>query len=270
MDDGRILFPARYQFIFDDSHNGGDSETTALVDALDIYDPANGETSRVWDAMKFWDITDPAQRVERQEGVLNWIQHKLRVARARRRLHSVVAQPPPCHILILGFSDHPLAAGRTGQRFRIPRPAADRFHAQRAAARLPNGNVLAFDNRANLPDGDGCYSRALELRLDFDTMTAVKAWEFSPAPPIYALIASGAYRLDNGSTLINFGISEDPATIPIAIIEADEEGREAFRLETIDPPTAEAAHWGPLRCRAYPGPESIIGETMLRAPKPKP
>ena len=71
LDDGRIPFPARYQFVFDDSHNGGDSETTALVDALDIYDPANGETSRVWDAMKFWDITDPAQRVERQEGVLN-------------------------------------------------------------------------------------------------------------------------------------------------------------------------------------------------------
>ena len=159
--------------------------------------------------------------------------------------------------------------GRAGYNLREGRRnPTDRFHAQHTAARLPNGNVLVFDNHADLPDGDGYYSRALEFRLDFETMTPVKAWEFSPAPPIYAPIASSAYSLDSGNTLVNFGTSADFATIPIAIIEADAEGREAFRLETIDPPTAEAARWGPLRCRAYPGPESIIGETMLRPPKP--
>ena len=87
---------------------------------------------------------------------------------------------------------------------------------------------------------------------------------------MYARIVSGACRLDNGGALINFGISEAPATIPIAIIEVDAQGRETFRLETIDPPLAETARGGPFRYRAYPGPESIIGETMLRAPKPKP
>ena len=127
-----------------------------------------------------------------------------------------------------------------------------------------------FDNRAALPEGNGYYSRALELRLDFDAMTAVKAWGVSPDPPIYARAISSAYRLDNGNTLINFGISEDLATIPLAIIEVDAQGRETFRLETIDPPTAATARRGPPRYRAYPGPDSIIGETMLRAPKSKP
>ena len=127
-----------------------------------------------------------------------------------------------------------------------------------------------FDNRAALPEEEGYYSRALELRLDFDAMTAVKAWGVSADPPIYARAISSAYRLDNGNTLINFGTTEDLKTIPIAIIEVDAQGRETFRLETIDPPTAETARAGPVRYRAYPGPESIIGETMLRAPKPKP
>ena len=141
---------------------------------------------------------------------------------------------------------------------------------QHAATQLPNGNVLVFDNRADLPDeSGGYYSRALELRLDFDAMTAVKAWEYSPAPPLYARNRSSAYRLDNGNTLINFGISADPAAIPIAIIEADADGREIFRLETINPAVKEGAD-GPRRYRAYPGPESVIGETMLRAPKPMP
>ena len=100
-------------------------------------------------------------------------------------------------------------------------------------------------------------------------MTAVKTREFSLAPPIYSRIVGSACRLDNGNTLINFGIAEDPATIPAAVAEADAEGREIFRLETIDPPTAKKADLGPRRYRANPGPESIIGDTMPRASKPK-
>ena len=84
---------------------------------------------------------------------------------------------------------------------------------------------------------------------------------------MFSRVISGAFRLDNGNTLINFGFSEDFAAIPIAIVEADAQGREIFRLETIDPPLAAASAMGPMRYRAYPGPKSIMGETMLRAPK---
>ena len=113
----------------------------------------------------------------------------------------------------------------------------DRFTMQHTVSELPNGNILLFDNRAKLPEEEGGekYSRALELRLDFDAKTAVKAWEFSPEPRMYSNIFSSAYRLDNGNTLVDFGSSPDFATVPIAIVEVDARGREAFRLESIDP-----------------------------------
>ena len=145
----------------------------------------------------------------------------------------------------------------------------DRFTMRLTASEIPNGNIPVFDNRAKLPEEEGGerHSRALDLRLDFDAKTAVKAWEFSPEPRMYSSVVSSAYRLDNGNTLINFGFSEDFATIPIAIVEVDARGREVFRLESIDPPLAESSVVGPERCRAYPGPKSIMGETMLRAPR---
>ena len=271
LDDGRILYIGRYGFIFDDSANGGRAETTATVDSLNVYDPASGTVERVWDAAKFWDAADPAQRVARSEniGVLNWT-HVNSVSRAPdggyiasvRNRRQIISISPD-------FQTIRWQLGGPDSDFAFPAPT-DRFDMQRAAAQLQNGNVLVFDNRAVLPDeSGGYYSRALELRLDFDEMTAVKTWEFTPNPPLYAPVGSSAYRLDNGSTLINFGLSVAPATVPIAIIEADADGREIFRLETIDP-SAEAANGSPRRCRAYPGPESVIGETTLRAPKPMP
>ncbi len=141
---------------------------------------------------------------------------------------------------------------------------ADMFHAQHTASQLPNGNILLFDNQAGLPapDGEGHYSRALELRLDFDAMTAVKAWEYSPEPRLYSKFAGSAYRLDNGNTLINFG---HPAQgeLTTTLVEVDARGRELFRLATDAVPRELRFN----RYRALPGPESIIGETMLRPPK---
>ena len=188
LDDGRILYIGRYGFIFDDSANGGRAETTATVDSLNIYDPARGTVERVWDAAKFWDAADPAQRVARSEnvGVLNWT-HVNSVPRAPdggyiasvRNRRQIISISPD-------FQTIRWQLGGPDSDFAFPAPT-DRFDMQRAAAQLQNGNVLVFDNRAVLPDeSGGYYSRALELRLDFDEMTAVKTWEFTPNPPLYA------------------------------------------------------------------------------------
>ena len=182
MDDGRILYIGRYDFTFDDSANGGDSETTKRVDALNIYDSESGMAERVWDALGFGDITDPAQRVE-------WLRSRIHVnspslapdggciasSRSRRQVISVSPD----------FQTVRWRLGGPDSDFVFP-DLADMFRMRRAAAQLPGGNVLVFDNRAELPGGNGYYSRALKLRLDFETMTAVKAWEFSPDHPMYA------------------------------------------------------------------------------------
>ena len=266
--DRRMTYITARDVSFDDSANGGDSERRVRVDAVRELDPAGGETGRVWDPLDFWDIRDRAQWGERNPNRGDWL-HANSVAESPgggyivslRNLHQAVSISPD-------FQTVRWRLGGPDSDFDFPNPA-DRFTMQHTATELPNGNILVFDNRANLPadEGEGRYSRALELRLDYESMTAVKAWEFSPEPRMYSHINGSAYRLANGNTLVNFGVSDDPATIPIAIMEADAQGREVFRLETIDPPAAASATKAPYRYRAYPGPKSIMGETMLRAPK---
>ena len=265
-ENGRIIYLGGYKLTFDDSANGGDAETTALVDTVNALDPATGEMEILWDPMDFWDIRDPDQR--RRWDLRDWL-HMNSLSKTAdggyiaslRNINQVISLSPD-------FKTVRWRLGGPDSDFDFPDPT-DRFTMQHTASELPNGNILLFDNRAKLPEEEGgeMYSRALELRLDFNAKTAVKAWEFSPEPRIYARFMSSAYRLDNGNTLVNFGFSEDFASVPIAIAEADAEGREVFRLESIDPPLAEVSRAGPNRYRVYPGPKSIMGETMLRAPK---
>ena len=268
LEDGRILYLNMRDSTFAVSANGEIVEREVRIDEINALDPAVGVSERVWAPTDFWDITDPAQWGKTSPDRENWL-HANSLSESPgggyvvslRDLNQVVSISPD-------FQTVRWRLGGPGSDFDFPDPT-DRFTRQHVATELPNGNVLLFDNQARLPEeeGGGRYSRALELRLDFESKTAAKAWEFSPEPPIYSRIVSSAYRLDNGNTLVNFGHSRDPAAIPIAIIEADAEGREVFRLETIDPPTAAAANLGPYRYRAYAGPKSIMGETMLRAPK---
>ena len=269
-ENGRIIYPGAYNFTFDDSANGGDSETTAIVDSVNALDLATGEVEVLWDPMDFWDIRDPDQRGRwsLSADAARWL-HMNSLSKSAdggyiaslRNINQVISLSPD-------FETVRWRLGGPDSDFDFPDPT-DRFTMQHTASELPNGNILVFDNRAKLPEEEGGerYSRALELRLDIDAKTAVKAWEFSPEPRMYSRLFGSAYRMDSGNTLVNFGLSLDFSTVPIAIAEADAQGREAFRLESIDPSMAESSRWGPERYRAYPGPKSIMGETMLRAPR---
>ena len=265
LEDGRLLYLGKRILYLDDSAVGEGGETEMRVDGINAYDPAAGEIERVWDPLDFWDMRDLTRWKSENPNEMSW-PHTNSLEKSAdggyivslRNLNQVISLSPDFKTVRWRLGGH-------DGDFDFPDPT-DRFTMQHTATELPNGNILVFDNRAKLPEeeGGGYYSRALELRLDFNSMTAVKAWEFSPEPRIYSNIRSSAYRLDNGNTLVNFGHSQDPAVIPIAIIEADAQGREVFRLDTIDPP---AGYSGPSRYRAYPGPKSIMGETMLRPPK---
>ena len=253
MDDGRVLYLGLTCVDPNDLDGCGNDteETNPRVDTVNIMSsPAAPATvERVWDPRDMWDRLEEwrLNGVERlPDG--GWLL-------SNRRNSEVISVSPD-------FQTVRWRLGGPDSDFAFP-DSADVFGRQHTPALLPNGNVLLFDNQAVPPDGDGFYSRAIELQLDFDAMTAVKAWEFVPEPRIYSPTRGSAYRLDNGNTLINFGTSDDPA-IPTAIIEVDAQGRELFRLETITPPDREIDF---SMYRANPGPESINGETMLRPPK---
>ena len=113
----------------------------------------------------------------------------------------------------------------------------------------------------------GEYSRALELRLDRESGSVTKAWEYRFSPDIVSDGVSGASRLDNGNTLVNFGATANPALIPLTLVEADALGGEVFRVEIFQPDN-ESGFIRSFRADGDIG--AIMGETMLRPPAARP
>ena len=130
----------------------------------------------------------------------------------------------------------------------------DRFYHQHAASLLPNGNVLLFDNGNGRPISEGGeYSRALELRLDFNSMVATKSWEFRNEPDIFSDCCSIVHRLGNGNSLILFGINSSPVCCrSFNIIETNPGGEIVWSVDHRAPGKFS-------QYRIYPS-DSIMGE----------
>jgi hypothetical protein len=124
--------------------------------------------------------------------------------------------------------------GRFGSDFSFPNPS-DRFYHEHFVRMLDNGNLLLLDNGNGRPAAEGgLYTRALELSLDWETMTATKVWEYrhqtgSSGVPVYKYAdkVGVAQRLGNGNTLVWYGADIDPATLLVhspetfTLVEAD-------------------------------------------------
>jgi len=137
---------------------------------------------------------------------------------SNRHLNQLIAIKPD-------FSGIDWKLGGQGSDFTFPNPS-DEFYHEHDATMLPNGNILLFDNGNTRPaDQGGEYSRAEELKLDFNTMQATKVWEFRNMPDIYCGAVGSAIRLKNGNTVVDFGldpITEDPSVFKV--VEADSNG----------------------------------------------
>ena len=271
-DDGRVLFPIQRELLHDDPANG-DLRTTYRYDDLGIWHPGTGLVDQIWSAKEAWNMLDPAQHVDPvfAEGLTRWthanslsLGPKGNIVASLRNRNQVIS---------LSLRDYQIEWQLFGpdSDYEFPDPA-DRFYKQHTASQLANGNILLFDNGKGRPEAEGGeYSRALELRLDDVAGTAVKVWEHRPDPDIYAPLASSAYRLRNGNTLVNFGVSVPEAPhAPLVVQEVAPSGDEVFRVETVELHRTWARNRGrsarPLRYRAYGGFDAISGETMLRPP----
>lgn len=105
---------------------------------------------------------------------------------------------------------------------------------QHTAAEVAPDRVLMFDNGRERTAG--LYSRALEMEIDRDAGTARVAWQFRPNPDVYAPIISSAVRLDNGNTVVGFGMSEGSllgASGPISVFEVTANDRVLWRLDVV-------------------------------------
>ena len=268
LDDGRILYLSYEKTIFDDSANGGEPETRAKAGALRIWDAERGRVQMVWDSRDFWDIASASQRDlwKLHDGWFHWTHFNsvsvgpqgnfILSSRHRQQILSIAADFQAIEWQLSGPDSD----------YGFPNPS-DRFYAPHQATQLPNGNILLFDNGRWRPASEGGkYSRAIELRLDHERRSAVKVWGYRADPDIFSSVVSGAARLGNGNTLINFGVRQDLDFMPITIVEADPQGNELFRLETLQPDRSRSFKHLPWRYRAAGDIVSIHGETMLRAP----
>lgn len=112
------------------------------------------------------------------------------------------------------------------------------FSHQHGIRRLPNGNIILFDN-GNLHSPP--QSRAVEYRVDEMNKTADLVWEYRPSPPLYGFALGFAQRLANGNTLVCFGTAQriievDPSgrtRWEVAITEAQRYAYRAFAIATL-------------------------------------
>ncbi len=95
------------------------------------------------------------------------------------------------------------------------------FSHQHSARRLANRNLLLFDNgNYHSPP----FSRAVEYKLDEVNKTATKVWEYRNIPDAYGFATGSVQRLENGNTLIGWGITNPTLT------EVRPNGIKAFEL----------------------------------------
>jgi len=78
------------------------------------------------------------------------------------------------------------------------------FSHQHNPYRLPNGNLLLFDNAVLNPNKS---SRAVEYSVNEQTKTVTKVWEYHHSPAIFSEFQGNAQRLPNGNTLIGWGVN---------------------------------------------------------------
>jgi Arylsulfotransferase (ASST) len=175
--------------------------------------------------------------------------------------------------------------GRFKSDFSFPNPS-DRFYHEHYVRMLENGNLLLFDNGNGRPAAEGgLYTRALELALDWNSMTATKVWEYrhqvgtSAGAPVYKYSdrVGAAQRLENGNTIVWFGADVNPATLApkspqtYTLVEADaspEAGAVAVLNVQIPPGTGFPYRALQLETLFGEVPASANGPSLTASPNP--
>ncbi|GDX82616.1 hypothetical protein LBMAG42_44270 [Deltaproteobacteria bacterium] len=94
------------------------------------------------------------------------------------------------------------------------------FIGQHQFERLPDGNVLVFDNGAS----NTKISRVVELSADTESGVAEIVWSYAPAPAVYVYALGDVKRLPNGNTLVDWSTSG-------RLEEVTPEGETAWQLD---------------------------------------
>jgi hypothetical protein len=217
------------------------------------WNPAAGTDEIVWDPFNFLDpLTERTNASNTDPGNSSDLVSSFPCAGASLQseewMHANSLQVTPMGVLLLSvrYLDTVIAIspqldriawriGRFKSDFTFPNPS-ERFYHEHYVRMIENGNLLLFDNGNGRPAAEGgLYTRALELALDWKSMTATKVWEYrhqtgsSGGVPVYKYSdrVGAAQRLANGNTIVWFGADIDPTTLKAkspqtyTLVEAD-------------------------------------------------
>ena len=217
------------------------------------WNPAAGTDEIVWDPFNFLDpLTERTNVSNTDPGNSSDLSSAFPCAgtslQSEEWMHANSLQVAPSGVILLSvrYLDTVVAIspqldriawriGRFKSDFTFPNPS-DRFYHEHYVRMLENGNLLLFDNGNGRPAAEGgLYTRALELALDWKSMTAAKVWEYrhqvgtSGGAPVYKYSdrVGAAQRLENGNTIVWFGADINPTTLApkspqtYTLVEAD-------------------------------------------------
>ena len=137
-------------------------------------------------------------------------------------------------VVRLGYPDGGLRWRLSARTWAFPNDPLHGFQWQHSARRLPNGNLLLYDNGTRERGG---ISRAVEYRLDERRKVAELVWEYRnrDGNPFRERLGS-VQRLSNGNTLIGWGNppvgapDAKPGTVAPLFTEVDPQGHEVREL----------------------------------------
>jgi hypothetical protein len=218
-------------------------------EAIWEWTPESGSVQQRWSAFDHLDwLTERGPRSD----ATNWLHGnglaygpRNNVLISLRNLDQVVSIAP-------GFASVEWRLGGAGATLALPDSL--RFHGQHSATAPQDDRVLVFDNGFNRPGGT--YTRVIEYRVDRAGGTASRTWQYRASPDIYAPLVGSARRLENGNTVMLFGMVGDGiATGPITAVEVAADGSERWRLSA-GPRVTRVYRLTPLA--------SLAGEQVIR------
>jgi hypothetical protein len=222
--------------------------TVIIGDAIYEWTPETGDVVKRWNSFDFY---DPSVDVGPRSSSSDWLHANSlalgdhgNVILSLNWLSQVISIAPDWQTIEWRLG---------GAKSTIALDSAATFQGQHTAAVLENGHMLVFDNGRDRT-GAARNSRAAEIAFTAGG-NAHLVWSFTPSATQYDPYVGAARRLENGNTLVFFGMRDGfaGATGPMAAYEVRPNGVVTWRL-TYD--------GGDINYRATPL-GSISGEAIV-------
>ena len=218
---GHVLFGRRQETV-DLSGVGGRSDALVTTSVVEVI--RADESALYWDPLRYFRVEDAAADIDITAAEVNpWHGNAIEIDTDG---HLLVSFRNCDEITKINAQNGEIIwrlGGKNNQFLFVDDPLTGFSH-QHGVRRLPNGNIILFDNgNLHVPP----QSRAAEYELDEANRVARLVWDYRDPRGVYGFALGFAQRLDNGNTLINYGTARK-------MVEVSPEGRIEWEADLQD------------------------------------